>query len=367
MMYNWQHKQWPNFSYNTPFPEKQLLNYGLKSGHIDGLIQAMPEDTQIEAIIDLMVYEAMKTSEIEGEYLSREDVYSSIKKNLGLQPPKENIPDERAKGISELIIKLHNTFAEQLSENMLFDWHTTLMKGSKNINAGQWRKHTESMQVVSGTIGKEVVHFEAPPSSRVPKEMKAFISWFNATGSRGKQVIENPLIRSAITHLHFESIHPFEDGNGRIGRVLAEKALYQSLGKPLIISLSKTIEQDKQAYYNALKQAQRTLDITAWIHYFTQVVMDAQDDAEKLISFSFKKAVFFDKYSQQLNDRQLKVIKTMLKSGPEGFEGGMTAKKYMSTTRTSKATATRDLQELFEMGIFLRESGGRSTRYKLNI
>lgn len=367
MIYNWQHDQWPNFFYNIPHPEKILLNYGQKSGRIDGLIEAMPADTQIEAIIDLMVYEALKTSEIEGEYLSREDVYSSIKKNLGLQSPKENIPDERAKGISELIVKLHNTFAEPLSENMLFDWHSTLMKGSKNINAGQWRKHAEPMQVVSGTIGKEVVHFEAPPSHHIPKEMQAFISWFNTTAPKGTETIENPLIRSAITHLYFETIHPFEDGNGRIGRILAEKALFQSLGKPLIISLSKTIEQDKQAYYNALKQAQRTLDITDWIHYFTQVIMDAQDDAEKLISFSLKKAAFFDKHGQHLNDRQLKVIKTMLKTGPEGFEGGMTAKKYMSITRTSKATATRDLQELFEMDIFLRESGGRSTRYNLKI
>lgn len=367
MMYNWQHEQWPNFFYNIPDPEGKLLHYGLKSGYLGGLIDALPEGVQIEAIIDLMVYEAIKTSEIEGEYLSREDVYSSIKKNLGLQPPKEHVADERAKGISELIVKLHNSFSEPLSEAMLFEWHTALMRGTRNINAGKWRTHHEPMQVVSGTIGKEVVHFEAPPSQRVPGEMQAFVSWFNATAPKEKQAIENPLIRSAITHLYFESIHPFEDGNGRIGRILAEKALYQGLGKTVIISLSKTIEQDKQTYYKALKQAQRTLDITEWINYFTQVIMDAQDDAEKMISFSLKKTAFFDKYGSQLNDRQLKVIKRMLKAGPEGFEGGMTAGKYMSIAKTSKATATRDLQELFEMGIFLRESGGRSTRYSLKV
>lgn len=367
MKYNWQHEHWPNFFYSIRDPEKKLLHYGLKSGHLDGLIKALPEDVQVEAIIDLMVYEAIKTSEIEGEYLSRKDVYSSIKKNLGLQPPEGHIADDRAKGISELIVKVHNSFEEPLSESMLFEWHTALMKGSRNINTGKWRSHHEPMQVISGTIGKEVVHFEAPPSPRVPDEMETFISWFNATAPNKQQAIENPLIRSAITHLYFESIHPFEDGNGRIGRILSEKALYQSLGKPLIISLSKTIEQDKQAYYNALKQAQRTLDISDWINYFTQVVIDAQDDTEKLISFSLKKASLFDKYGQHLNDRQLKVIKSMLKTGPESFEGGMTAKKYMSISKTSKATATRDLQELFEVGVFVRESGGRSTRYKLKV
>ncbi|MTI26145.1 Fic family protein [Fulvivirga kasyanovii] len=367
MMYNWQHKNWPDFEYNVPELETKLLTYGIKSGQIEGLITGLPMDRKYDAIIDFMVYEALKTSEIEGEYLSHADVYSSIKKNLGLKPSKENITDERAKGIAELIVTLNKTFEKPLSEPMLFNWHATLMKGFRKINSGQWRTHAEPMQVVSGTIGKETVHFEAPPSKNVPNEMKAFIDWFNSTAPNGKNTIGNPLVRSAITHLYFESIHPFEDGNGRIGRFLVEKALYQGMGKPLIISLSKTIEQDKQAYFNALKQAQRTLKITDWINYFTQVIIDAQEDAQKLISFSIKKTAFFDQHRQTLNSRQLKAVSTMLKSGLEGFKGGMTAKKYMSITHTSKATATRDLQELFESGVLLKEAGGRSTHYLLNL
>ena len=237
------------------------------------------------------------------------------------------------------------------------------MKGSKGIQIGQWRSHEEPMQIVSGAIGRENVHFEAPPSNTVSSEMNDFIVWFNESQSS----IKKPIIRSAIAHLYFESIHPFEDGNGRIGRAVAEKALSQSIGRPVLFSLSKSIESNKNNYYDALKAAQRSNEITDWINYFVRTVLDAQIDAEQEIEFTLKKTKFFDGHKDELNERQQKVVRRMLEEGHQGFEGGMNARKYVSLTSASKATATRDLQDLVEKGIFKPIGGGRSTRYEINI
>ena len=365
MGYSWQYKEWPSFIYQTEGFQKILLEYSNNVGLTLGLIKGLGDDLGIETIIEVLVQEAIKTSEIEGEYLSRKDVYSSIKNNLGLPTPKAIVSDKRAKGIAELVTLIQHSYQQPLSKDMLFNWHRILMQGNSKIKSGQWRSHEEPMQVVSGAIGKEIIHFEAPPSNRVPMEMERFISWFNASAPGTKSAIENPLVRSAIAHIYFETIHPFEDGNGRIGRVISEKALSQGMGMPVVISLSKVIEQNKKQYYGALKQAQSTLDWTEWVHYFADVILTAQSGVVKQIEFTFKKTRFFEENKAKLNERQHKVINKMLNAGEEGFEGGMTAKKYMSITRTSKATATRDLQALAEMNIFKPKGGGRSVRYEL--
>jgi len=308
-----------------------------------------------------MVSEAIKTSEIEGEYLSRKDVMSSIRRNFGLNPELPASKDKRVEGITDLMLAIRKHFTTPLTEKMLFDWHTMLMKGSKGIEIGQWRSHEEPKQIVSGAIGREIVHFQAPPSNTVPSEMNGYITWFN----QSRDLIHKPIIRSAIAHLYFESIHPFEDGNGRIGRAIAEKALSQSIDRPVLFSLSKSIESNKNNYYTALKAAQRSNEITEWIKYFVETVLDAQIDAEKEIEFTLKKTKFFDQHKNELNERQQKVVRRMLEEGYQGFEGGMNARKYISITSTSKATATRDLQELVQKGIFESIGGGRSTRYKL--
>jgi len=237
------------------------------------------------------------------------------------------------------------------------------MKGNTKVLVGQWRSHEDPMQIVSGAMGREVVHFEAPPSKRVPAEMDRFINWFN----KAQTSIKKPILVAAIAHLYFESIHPFEDGNGRIGRAIAEKALSQSIGRPVLFSLSKSIESDKKAYYDALQSAQRSNEISKWINYFVRTTLNAQVDAEQEIEFTLKKAKFFDQYKDQLNSRQQKVIRRMLDEGHTGFEGGMNARKYVSLTEASKATATRDLQDLVEKGIFNPVGGGRSTRYSINL
>lgn len=204
------------------------------------------------------------------------------------------------------MVAVHKSFAQALSVSMLFDWHKQLMQGSQGIKAGKWRSHTSVMQVISGAVGRETVHFEAPPSDLLSQEMKQFVAWFNDTAPHKPNSMANPITRAAVAHLYFLSIHPFEDGNGRIGRAIAEKALFQGLGTPILMSLSASIEMNKNEYYVALKKAQVTLDIDKWIAYFQKTVLKAQDIALDTILSSLKKTHFFDAHKGNLNKRQVK-------------------------------------------------------------
>lgn len=368
MSYNWQQKGWPEFQFTPRLIDDIQLKFLLKSGKSNGQYAGIPAEKKDQLLVDILLSEAIKTSEIEGEFLSRVDVMSSLKKNLGIHEKQPRlVKDHRAKGIANLMVAVRQSWKEALSDSMLFSWHEMLIEGNRYIQSGKWRSGAEPMQVVSGTIGKEIVHFEAPPSNQIPKEMDRFIAWFNATAPNGATPIFNPILRSALVHLYFESVHPFEDGNGRIGRALAEKALRQGVEQPILISLSQVIEEDRNLYYEQLKQAQRTLQVDRWLLYFAEVVLKAQEKVEELIEFSLLKTRFFDTYSQELNERELKALNCMLEEGPGGFEGGMNAKKYMSMTGASKATATRDLQHLRDLGIFIPEGGGRSVRYQINL
>ncbi len=367
MVYNWQQKKWPDFSYDLTGSEGNLLAFLEREGRVSGMLEAMPEEMQMEAVLSTMVAEAVKTSEIEGEYISREDVMSSIRNNMGLNREPGKIRDQRAAGIAELMLDVRQSYSEPLTEARLFDWHRMLMKGDSRVLAGAWRTHEDPMQVVSGAVGKEKVHFEAPPSRQVPMEMKRFVKWFNQTAPGGKKEIWMAPLRSAIVHLYFESIHPFEDGNGRIGRILSEKALSQGVARPVLLSLSQTIEKNKKDYYRALEKAQKSDDVTGWVNYFVSTVLRAQQEAEGLVNFVLKKARFFDRFKGQLNERQAKVIQRMLESDPGGFEGGMNARKYIGLTKISKATATRDLQDLVNKGILKPIGGGRASRYLLEL
>jgi len=364
--FNWQQKEWPDFKFDIINIEMFLYLFYERVGHVTGMLKAIPDDLQMETLIEIMVAEAIKTSEIEGEFLSRRDVVSSIKKNLGLVTLDEN-KDARAAGISMLIINVRNTFSDPMSEQSLFAWHTMLMSDVKDVEIGKWRTHKEPMQVISGALGKQKIHFEAPPSDIVPKEMTNFIKWFNDTTPGSKNEISHAPIRAAISHLYFESIHPFEDGNGRIGRAIAEKALSQGIGRPVMLSLSKIIESNKKKYYAELEKAQLSMEINSWVKYFIETVFDAQVDSENLIDFTLKKVKFFDRFRDLLNERQLKVIKRVLDEGPEGFMGGISARKYVSISKVSKATSTRDLQYLLDIKALIVSGGGRSTSYAVNI
>lgn len=366
MSYNWQQPDWPEFRYDLSGIEEALFKLAEKTGRASGLLQGLTADAQMEATIEMMVVEAIKTSAIEGELLSRKDVMSSIRKNLGIETGHPT-GDKRAQGTAALMLAVRNSFADPLSEETLFEWHRLIMTGHRHVAAGQWRTHDEPMQVVSGAVGHERVHFEAPPSSRIPEEMARFIRWFNDTAPDGPKAIRNAAVRSALAHLYFESIHPFEDGNGRIGRALSEKVLSEGLGRPALLSLSRAIEAKRCDYYDALKEGQQSNEVTPWVTWFVDMVLEAQTQAEELIDFTLKKTRLFDRFRDQLNNRQLQILRRMLDEGPHGFEGGMSAKKYMSITGASKATATRDLQDLADKHIFVATGGGRSTHYKINL
>lgn len=366
MDYNWQQKDWPEFRYNLAGVEDALLMFAERTGRTSGMLRGLSADAQVEAAIEMMVAEAIKTSAIEGELLSRKDVMSSIRKNLGMTSGAL-AGDRRAEGAASLMIDVRNSFAAPLSEEKLCEWHKMIMAGTRRVKVGGWRTRTVPMQVISGPVGKEKVHFEAPPSLRVPGEMKRFIGWFNETGPGGKQEIKKAVVRSAVTHLYFESIHPFEDGNGRIGRALSEKALSQGTGRPVLLSLSRAIETDRKGYYAALQEGQQSNEITNWVKWFVSMALVAQIHAEEQIEFTLKKTRLFDRFRDQLNERQLQIVRRMLEEGPEGFKGGMSAKKYMSMTGASKATATRDLQDFAHKGLFVPSGGGRSTSYKVNL
>lgn len=362
VMYNWELNDWPDFIYNEHVIDEWVLKFSELTGRISGVFSGMDNTKQQNELIGLMISEAQKTSEIEGEMLSREDLMSSIRNHLALNAKLKNVKDKRAENIVLLMLEVRKNYNKKLSEKMLKNWHQMLFKGSKYINAGLYRKGGEPMQIVSGRYGNEKVHYEAPPSSRIPMEMKQFVKWYNTFKANGN--IQNAVIKAAIAHLYFESIHPFEDGNGRIGRVLIEKCLAESLNRQTILSISTAIESHKKRYYSELNKASKTLEIDNWLICFAQLLIEAQQNAIEVIHLSIKKARFFDTYKDLLNARQSKVLRKML--GAEDFEGGMTAKKYISITRTTKATATRDLQELVNHNILIRKGEGRSTHYILS-
>ncbi len=363
MLYNWQQADWPQFRFDLTRIEGDLLAFADKAGQVGGLLRALPESTRNEAVADVLIAEAIKTSEIEGEHLSRPDVASSVRNQLGLNTQPEPVRDKKSAGAAELAVQVREGWDVLLDEALLFGWHATLFQGGSLSAVGCWRSHDSPTQVISPRIGEPVVHFEAPPSSAVPQEMLQFIAWFNASRNEIKQ---GP-VRSALAHLYFESIHPFEDGNGRIGRALSEKALSEGLGRPVLLSLSRAIEGKRTDYYDALKEAQRSNEVTEWIRYFVGTIVEAQALTETWVDFVLKKTQFFDRFRDVLNERQAKVVRRILEAGPDGFEGGINARKYKNLTEVSKATATRDLQDLVAQGALLPVGAGRSARYDLNL
>jgi len=242
-----------------------------------------------------------------------------------------------------------------------------LMSGRQDLkDIGRYRTSSEPMQVFSGAIGSPKIHFEAPPSAKVPSQMKQFIAWFNRTAPGGTEPLP-ALTRAGVAHLYLESIHPFEDGNGRIGRALAEKSLAQCLGRPSLIALAETILARRARFYAALEAANKSNEITEWLAWFAGTIIEAQRRTLALIEFLIDKTKLLDRIRGQLNDRQEKALLRMFREGPEGFEGGMSAGKYSTITGASPATTTRDLADLTEKGAFIREGGRRHARYKLNV
>ncbi len=366
MIWNWQQADWPHFTYTKARFENLEAQSLTQSGVLLGSYRHVHEEDKAALTIDLMSDEALKTSAIEGEILNRDSLHSSIRGHFGLDPGRRKIPPAE-RGIADMMVDLYRSPAAPLSHELLFSWHTMIMAGRADVaDIGRYRTHPEPMQVISGPDYKPKVHFEAPPSKTMRREMSRFIRWFNGTGPGGASPLP-ALVRASIAHLYFVSIHPFEDGNGRIARGLAQKVLSQSSGQPVLIALSQVIEKQRTAYYATLEASNKDNAVDDWIGYFAAVILEAQDYTQRMVDFLIGKARLYDKVRGQLNVRQEKVLARMFREGLEGFKGGLSAENYISITDTSRATATRDLQALLAKGVLVRTGERKSARYWLNM
>jgi Fic family protein len=366
MTWNWQNPDWPNFRWDAAriaaAEEKFLLGAGVGLG----ASKHLGEEERNQHIVEAMSGEALTTSEIEGEILNRASVQSSIQRQLGLVADQRRIPPAE-RGIAEMMVDLYRSTAEPVSEQMLFRWHQMLTLGRRDlIDIGRFRTSAEPMQVVSGAMGAEKVHFEAPPSNQVPAEMSRFIVWFNRTGPQGTESLP-AITRAGIAHLYFESIHPFEDGNGRIGRALAEKALAQSFGQPALTGLATTILAHQKNYYEALERANKGTEITDWLAWFSEIAIEAQRRTIAQVEFLIAKTKLMDRLRGNINDRQQKALLRMMKEGPEGFKGGLSAGNYATITGATPSTTTRDLTDLIEKGALIRTGERKHARYALKL
>lgn len=366
MTWNWQQADWPHFHWNKDVLAQAEAQFLRQSGILIGAIRHFNEDDRNLLVVDLITGEAVKTSEIEGEYLNRDSVQSSILRNFGLDTDNRRVkPAER--GIADMMTDLYKHFDKPLSHATLFNWHKMLTSGRQDLqDIGRYRTHNDPMQVVSGRLDKPDIHFEAPPSRAIKKEMDAFVTWWKDSAPGGNNPLP-ALTRTGIAHLYFVCIHPFEDGNGRIGRALAEKSLAEYQGEPTLIALSQTIERNRKAYYDSLERNNKNNEITDWLVYFANTILSAQDYSLNMIDFLVEKTKLYDRVRGELNERQEKVLARIFREGLEGFKGGLSAENYISITGTSRATATRDLQELVEKGVLLKTGELKSTRYHLKI
>ena len=362
MKWIWQQPDWPRFRYRPEALALREATFLKRSGIVVGAVRHLPKDEHLQLMVELLSTEALKTSEIEGELLNRDSVQSSLRRQFGLQSDMRRVePAER--GIAEMLSNVYKTFTKPLTDRMLFGWHRGLMQGRIDLRRiGAYRTHLEPMQVVSGPVHRPRVHFEAPPSRSVPKEMRQFRAWFNATAPKGEVPLP-ALVRAGLTHLYFEYIHPFEDGNGRIGRALAEKALAQGAGQPTLSALSLTLERHRARYYRELERANKTLDLNDWLDWFADQVLEAQVHTLEWVEFIIAKTQLLDRLKGRLNVRQEKALLRLMRDGPDGFEGGLSAGNYASITGAPPATARRDLVDLVELGALVRSGQLRGTRY----
>jgi Fic family protein len=366
MAWNWEHPDWPEFRWNSGALAELEAQFLHRSGMQIGSIKHFDEETRLSIMVDMLTGEALKTSEIEGEILNRDSVQSSILRHFGLKTDNRRVPPAES-GISDMMVDLYQHFAGPLTHDSLHNWHRMITNGRTDLrDIGAYRTHEDPMQVVSGALHKPKVHFEAPPSRDMPRQMDAFIAWYAATESGGATPLP-ALTRAGLAHLYFVSIHPYEDGNGRIARALAEKSLAQAIGQPTLLALSHVIERKRNDYYDALESNNKGIEITPWLEYFARTVLDAQDYTQRLIDFLIEKTKLYDRVRDKLNERQERALARLFREGPDGFKGGMSAANYIRITGAARATATRDLQGLVDLGA-LRQTGAlKSTRYWLAI
>jgi len=357
-------QDWPNFWWDEGALAQRLASVRHRQGRLIGRMEALGFDLRAEAVLATLTEDVLKSSEIEGEILDKEQVRSSIARRLGMDIGALAPADRNVEGVVEMMLDATQKFKAPLTDERLFAWHAALFptgrSGMTKIIVGAWRNDSAGpMQVISGPIGRERVHYEAPKASRLESEMAAFLTWFDEDTSH------DPVFKAALAHLWFVTIHPFDDGNGRIARAIADMALARSEQSPQrFYSMSAQIRLKRNAYYDVLEATQKgDLDITAWLEWFLDCLDRAIEGAEQTLAVVIQKARFWETFKDHpLNERQRKVINRLL----DGFEGKMTSSKWAKLTKSSPDTALRDINDLISKGILVREpGGGRSTSYAL--
>jgi Fic family protein len=355
---------WPKFRWNQERLSTPLAAVRHRQGRLLGRMEGLGFTLRAEANLQSLTEEVVTSSDIEGETLDRDQVRSSLARRLGIGVGALPASDRNVEGIVEMMLDATEKYTDPLTSERLFGWHAALFptgrSGMRKIAVGAWRRASaEPMQVVSGPPHRERVHFEAPEAARLGSEMTAFLEWFETSGDI------DPVLKAGIAHLRFVTIHPFEDGNGRIARAIADMALARSERiAQRFYSMSAQIRQERKAYYDILETTQKgDLDVTDWLEWFLACLDRALEGAETILSAVFAKARFWEAHSGiALNERQRAMINRLL----DGFEGKLTSSKWATITKISQDTASRDIEDLIKKDILRRDAaGGRSTSYSL--
>jgi Fic family protein len=359
-MYIHQQKDWPQFTWDAELITKILGSVRHRQGQILGQMQALGFRIQEETMLKTLTMDVMKSSEIEGELLNPEQVRSSIARRLGIEIAGA-LPAERdVEGIVEMMLDATQRYDTPLTDERLFDWHAALFptgrSGMYKIKTADWRD--DVMQVTSGAMGKETVHFEAPPASKVPSEMNVFLDWIE------KYTDLDAVLKAVLAHLWFVTIHPFDDGNGRIARAITDMLLARADKSPQrFYSMSAQIQAERNKYYDILESTQKgNLDITAWLIWFLDCLMRSMEQTDETIKKTMARAQFWETNKEtSFNARQRKILQLLL----DDFFGILSVSKYAKIAKTSTDTALRDLQDLIKKNVLEQQGSGRSTSYKL--
>jgi Fic family protein len=356
--------EWPGFRWDSERISQRLVEVRHRQGRLIGGMEGLGFQLRAEAVLHTLTEDVLKSSEIEGEMLDRGQVRSSIARRLGIDIGGLTPADRDVEGVVEMMLDATQHYDRPLTARRLFDWHAALFptgrSGMSRINVGAWRDDKKGpMQVVSGPIGKERVHYEAPAAARLRPEMKRFLGWFE------KESSTDLVLKAGVAHLWFVTIHPFEDGNGRIARAIADMALARSERSPQrFYSMSAQIQQERTAYYEILESTQKNdLDITRWLEWFLACLGRAFDRAKTILAAVLSKARFWDRFAgTEFNERQRSMINRLL----NGFEGKLTSSKWAKLEKCSQDTALRDIEDLIKKGVLTKDAaGGRSTSYSL--
>ncbi len=363
-MYIWERPEWPDFRWEDRRLLEPLAVARLKQGRLLGSMARLGFDLTLEAQLEALAEDVIKSSEIEGEVLDRRRVRSSIARRLGIPDAAVAPADRRTEGVVEMILDATRNYDAPLTAERLFGWQAALFptgySGVHRVKTGAWRDDADGpMEVVSGPIGRERVHYQAPPAPRLEAEMRRFLDWFDRKGE------PEGLLRAGLAHLWFVTIHPFEDGNGRVARAIADLALAQTEGTGLrFYSMSSQIRKEQSAYYDMLEHTQKgDLEVTDWLVWFLGCFARAIDGAEAACAGVLRKADFWQRYARlPFSERQ----KTVLNRYLDGFEGALTAKKWAAIGKCSVPTAQRDINDLLERGVLRRNPGGsKKTSYEV--